>query len=403
MKHDRFERATTLGNPQRENEAGMSTTGKIFLLLISLGLISLHCVPSTGQKESTDLSAWPADRTPREIGRRVAERFLATPYGGFNRESPPTSIPYPEVCTWYGALTFARLAGDTLLQSKLVARFEPLMNEKNNLIPLPDHVDNTVFAAVPLELAIQTGEQRYLQIGVAMADSQWGPPFGPNVASDSREYLKQGYTWQTRMWIDDMYMITAAQVQAYRATGNRMYIDRAAREMAMYLDSIQKPNGLFHHAPDVPFFWGRGNGWMAAGMSELLRSLPADNPHRERILQGYRRMMASLLKYQNENGMWRQIIDHPESWEESSCTGMFTFAMITGVKNGWIDAKQYAPAARKGWLGLITHIDAHADIHDVCEGTAKKNDLQYYLERKKNIGDLHGQAPILWCASALLR
>ena len=43
------------------------------------------------------------------------------------------------------------------------------------------------------------------------------------------------------------------------------------------------------------------------------------------------------------------------------------------------------------------------DISDVCEGTNKKNDRQYYLDRKKNIGDLHGQAPVLWCATALLR
>jgi unsaturated rhamnogalacturonyl hydrolase len=82
---------------------------------------------------------------------------------------------------------------------------------------------------------------------------------------------------------------------------------------------------------------------------------------------------------------------------------MFTFAMITGVKNGWLDATLYAPVARKGWLGLMQHLDANADINDVCEGTAKKNELEYYLARKRNTGDLHGQAPLLWCASALLR
>ena len=80
----------------------------------------------------------------------------------------------------------------------------------------------------------------------------------------------KGLTSQTRIWIDDMYMITAVQVQAYRATDDKKYIDRAAKEMVLYLDSLQSPNGLFYHAHDVPFFWGRGNGWIAAGMSELL-------------------------------------------------------------------------------------------------------------------------------------
>jgi rhamnogalacturonyl hydrolase YesR len=200
-----------------------------------------------------------------------------------------------------------------------------------------------------------------------------------------------------------MYMITLVQIEAYRATGDKKYVERAAREMVMYLDTLQRPNGLFYHAPDVPFFWGRGNGWMAAGMSELLSSLPKNNPDRPRIMEGYKKMMATLLKYQAENGTWRQLIDEPDSWSEISGTGMFAFAMITGVKNGWLDKKSYAPAARKAWLGLIPFIDANDDTHEVCEGTSKKNDHQYYLDRKRNIGDLHGQAPILWCAAALLK
>ncbi len=341
--------------------------------------------------------------SPGEIGKRVAERYVASPFGNFGRVDPVKSITYSEVCTWYGALTFAQVSRDTQLLAKLVDRFEPLLGDKKYLVPLSDHVDNSVFAAVPFELYIQTNDRRYLDLGTDIVNKQWEEPSGPYATDESRGYYKSGLTWQTRMWIDDMYMITAAQAQAYRATGNRAYIDRASREMVMYLDSLQQPNGLFYHAPDVHFFWGRGNGWMAAGMSELLRSLPEDNTNRKRIMQGYKAMMASLLKFQGGDGMWRQLIDHPESWQETSCTGMFTFAIITGVENGWIDEKTYGPAARKGWLGLIKYIDQNGDIHEVCEGTGKKDDLQYYLDRKRNVGDFHGQAPILWCASALLR
>ncbi|RPH34981.1 glycosyl hydrolase [bacterium] len=354
-------------------------------------------------KTAFDPGSWPKGSSPEEIGKRVAERYIASPYGNFGRATPPKSITYPETCTWYGALAFAQLMGDTALQASLTRRFEPLLNERKDLVPVADHVDHTVFAAVPFELYMQAKDRRYLDLGRDMADKQWGEPFGSRATDLSREYYRKGLTWQTRLWIDDMFMITAAQAQAYRATGDRKYIDRAAREMVMYLDSLQRPNGLFFHAPDVPFFWGRGNGWMAAGMSELLRSLPNDNPDRPRIMKGYKTMMASLLTFQGEDGMWRQLIDHPESWQETSCTGMFTFAMITGVRNGWLDAETYGQAARKGWLGLVSYLDENADMHDVCEGTNKKNDLQYYLDRKRNVGDFHGQAPVLWCASAWMR
>src|SRR5947208_8488048 len=122
-------------------------------------------------------------------------------------------------------------------------------------------------------------------------------------------------------------------------------------------------------------------------MSELLRSLPRNHPRRARIMEGYKKMMAALLKYQGADGMWKQLIDHPEAWPETSSTGMFTFAMITGVKNGWLKESVYAPAARKAWLALTTYINADGDISNVCEGTNKKNDLQYYLDRKRNTGD----------------
>jgi rhamnogalacturonyl hydrolase YesR len=363
--------------------------------------VFIHC--SMAYSQSNVLKRFPKDSSPEQVGKRVAARFLASPHPNFGRPKPPSVITYPEVCAWYGALAFAKESRDKALTDKLAQRFEPLFGTDSGLVPKADHVDHTVFGSVPLELYQQKKDARYLEMGKTIADKQWGTPEGPHVKPASFDYYKQGLTWQTRMWIDDMFMMTAVQAQAYRATGNRMYIDRAAKEMVVYLDSLQQPNGLFYHAPDVPFFWGRGDGWMAAGMSELLRSMPEDNPDRPRIMSGYKKMMAALLKYQAADGMWRQLIDDPASWPETSGTGMFTFAMITGVKKGWLDAAVYGPAARKAWLALVTYIDSNGDVREVCEGTNKKNDRQYYLDRKRITGDMHGQAPLLWCAAALLR
>ena len=232
------------------------------------------------------------------------------------------------------------------------------------LIPKRDHVDDSIFGIVPLEIDIQTKDKKYLDYGLSYADRQWENP------------QPDGLSHETRFWIDDMYMLTILQLEAYRATGDKKYLDRDANEMVAYLDKLQQPNGLFYHAPDVPFFWGRGDGWVAAGMAEMLRDLPADHPQRARIMAGYKLMMSALLKYQATDGMWRQLIDHDEAWEESSSTGMFTFAMITGVKNGWLDAATYGPAARKGWIAVTGFIDQNNDVTNVCEGTNKNNDLR---------------------------
>ncbi len=341
--------------------------------------------------QDKNFSNWPAGTSPKEIGKRVAERFVSNPHTNFGQPGAPQYITYPEAVAWYGALTFAQLSDDKDLSTRLIQRFNLLFGPESNLVPVPDHVDRTVFGIVPLEIYVQTKDAKYLDLGKSMADKQWEKP------------TPEGLTDQTRFWIDDMFMITAVQLQAYRATGDAKYLDHAALEMISYLDKLQQPNGLFYHAPDVPFFWGRGDGWVAAGMAEMLRSLPENHPRRARVLEGYRKMMASLLTFQDKNGMWHQLIDRPEAWPESSCTAMFTFAMITGVKNGWLDKKKYGRAARKGWLGLTTYLDPNGDLREVCVGTGKQNSLQYYLDRPRLTGDLHGQAPVLWCASALLR
>ena len=335
--------------------------------------------------------SWPEGASPKEIGKRVAENVIARKFD-FQSNPRRQFVIYPEVVSWYGALTFAQLSGDKDLTDRLVRRFDLVAPADGPSHISPEaHVDYRVFGTVPLEIYLETGDKKYLEIGQSLADKQW------------EKTTPDGITAEARYWVDDMYMIPAVEMQAYRATGDAKYMDRVALTMAAYLDKLQQTNGLFYHADDVPFFWGRGDGWVAAGMSEVLRSMPKDHPKRARIMAGYQKMMAALLKFQGEDGLWRQLLDHPEAWAETSGSGMFAFAMVTGVKNGWLDAATYGPAARKAWLGLVKNIDQDANVMNVCVGTNKRNDLQYYLDRPRATGDLHGQAPVLWTASALLR
>jgi unsaturated rhamnogalacturonyl hydrolase len=333
---------------------------------------------------------WPAGTDPREVGKRVAERFIPTPHMEMT-EHGPNALHYAQVATWVGALEFADVTNDTDLSRRLAERFEPFMATDAPRVPRADHVDGTVFGQLPLELYLKAHEARYRTLGLAFADAQWDNP-DPD-----------GLTPQTRWWIDDMYMITALQLQAYRATGDVKYRDRTAREMVAYLRKLQQPNGLFFHAPDVKYYWGRGDGWVAVGMTDMLGALPPKHPARKSILASYRKMMATLLANQAESGMWRQLIDRPESWPESSATAMFAYAFVVGVKNDLLPEDQYGPAARKAWIALAGYLTPDGDLREVCVGTGKRDSLQYYLDRPRAVGDAHGQAPILWTAAALLK
>ncbi|MGA7157986.1 MAG: glycoside hydrolase family 88 protein [Acidobacteriaceae bacterium] len=345
-------------------------------------------VPVTFAQTAADyFTNWPAGTSPQEVGKKLADHFVPSPH-----QYTPT-IHYSEVATWYGALQFSQITHDTALQNALIQRFKPLLpgGAEADRIPKRHHVDDSVFGVVPLEIAIETKDPQYLANGVFWADRQWENP------------RPDGLSAETRFWIDDMYMLTMLQLEAYRATGNTKYLDRDAHEMVVYLDRLQQPNGLFFHAPDVPFFWGRGDGWVAAGMAEMLLTLPPNHPLRPRILASYRTMMAALLHYQRKDGSWGQLIDRDQAWPETSGSAMFTFALITGVRNGWLDPATYGPTARAGWIAIVGYIDQNNDVTNVCEGTGKQNSLAYYLARKRRTGDFHGQAPVLWAADALLR
>lgn len=300
------------------------------------------------------------------------------------------ALHYSEAATAVGALRYADAVGDDETVDRLVARYAALLNDDSELISRRPHVDMNVIGIVPLQIAMITGDEAFLDQGLSFADAQWSDP------------TADGLTSQSRWWIDDLYMVGMLQMQAFRATGNAVYADRAARQLAAYLPVLQQDNGLFFHSPDVPIFWGRGNGWVAAAFAEVLLTLPPDHALRPGLIDRFRMMMDTLLDYQDASGMWRQVIDHAPAWEESSATAMFAFAMQAGIDEQLLDRGRFGPAADRAWAALNERLDAAGNVADVCVGTAKKNDLQYYLDRPRVSGDFHGQAPVLWLTAERL-
>jgi rhamnogalacturonyl hydrolase YesR len=363
---------------------------RVVVALLPLVLIGLLGTRASAGESWGD---WPEGKDPKTIGKRIAVNLVERPTYMVGRTG---GLQYPEVCTAYGSMRFADTIGDKELLDKLIARYamivtdNPTTPDGKTLLQRPVNVDSSVFGIVPFEIYLLNHDEKHLELGKKSADAQWENP------------REDGLTAQTRFWIDDMFMITSLQLQAYRATKDKTYLDRAAKEMVAYLDKLQQPTGLFYHGEGSEHYWGRGDGWVAVGMAELLMTLPDDHSDRARITDGYKKMMAALLKNQDSDGMWHQLIDDPKSWPETSCTGMFTFAMATGVKKGWLDAKDYKEPSKKAFIALCGYLDDKANLKEVCIGTNKKPDTQYYLDRPRETGNLHGQAAAIWAAWALL-
>jgi unsaturated rhamnogalacturonyl hydrolase len=358
----------------------------MYLLIRCISITT--CVLLFGCSTKTASHFWKSNSDPVTISSRITENLLGRKEFMLYNSPQLKTFHYAEACAAFGAARIAGMQNDSLTIKQLINRYEPLLD--GVLLGPGIHVDVNVYGIVPLELSRYTHDNRFRKQGLDFADEQWKDP------------LPNGLTNQTRYWIDDMYMIGALQVQAYRITSNVIYLERAAKELDDYLKKLQQPNGLFFHGPDAHFHWGRGNGWVAAALAELLSVLPKENLFYTSIHDGYVKMMNALLRYQADDGMWRQLIDYPNAWKEPSSTAMFGYAMMVGVKKGILPSKIFRPACEKAWLSLSTYLNDQGELTEVCVGTGQSKDAQYYLDRGRITGDFHGQAPMLWFAYSLL-
>ena len=331
---------------------------------------------------------WTDENSPENIGRLVINELLSRQDFMYYDVEDVHAVHYAEACAALGALRLIGLLKDDELLKKVVARYKRVIDLK--IVNTANHVDVNVYGILPLEIYIQTGDKVFFEQGINLADIQWRNP------------LPNGMTNQTRYWIDDIYMISSLQSQAFKATNNPVYLERASLEIDSYLEKLQQPNGLFYHGENAKFFWGRGNGWVAAGLAELMTILSESNKYYVNIKAGYLKIMKSLKKYQASDGMWRQLVDNTDAWNETSGSAMFGYAMLIGVKKGILPEQKYLEACKKSWLSLTGYIQKDGKISDVCAGTGQSTDVNFYLNRPKITGDFHGQAPMLWFAHALL-
>jgi unsaturated rhamnogalacturonyl hydrolase len=177
-------------------------------------------------------------------------------------------------------------------------------------------------------------------------------------------------------------------------------------EMAALMNYMRKlclrPDGLYRHSPLNDAAWGRGNGFPALGLAMALADMPKDHPDFAPLLLAFQQHMAALAQYQDQTGMWHQVIDRPESYREFTATAMIAFSMSRGIGNGWLDRSSYLPRVQRAWYALRARIGSDGGLVDVCTGTGKQNSLRDYLDRPAILGpDPRGGAMALLLASEL--
>lgn len=209
------------------------------------------------------------------------------------------------------------------------------------------------------------------------------------------------------MWADDLYMSVPFLCRYYLRTGNGDYLDDAARQFRRFKEYLYMPEKqILSHVYDFMMDtatgmpWGRGNGWCFFSLTELLEVMPETHKDYPFLIRFYQELAEGYMRLQGKSGMWHQLLTHPDSYEETSCTSMFVYGLCRGLRFGWLAENQRGDAleaVRRGWHGIISRsVDRGGNVYGICRGSSYSFTPEYYKEELLWIvNDPHGIGIVL--------
>ena len=240
---------------------------------------------------------------------------------------------------------------------------------------------------------------------------------------------KQIYPHQ--VWLDGFYMALpfyAEYTKRYAPKDQKtaMFDDIVHQFVEGSKNTYDPATGLFRHAWDESksmfwcdpqtglseHAWGRACGWFAVALVEVLDYLPKKYEGRKALIGLLNHFVNELPKWADkESGMWYQVIDCPDregNYQESTCSIMFTYAFLKGLRMGYID-----DSYREYILGLYPKFlkkfvkenpDGTISITDCCSvgglggKQMRKGDFAYYLSEPVIDNDCKGVGPFIWAS-----
>jgi len=326
-----------------------------------LFLFSVAILPTLAQvAENKDQDR--VNRTPRQVAEQ-----LAAVYG-----NKLDDVAYIPALPLVAKLRLSELTGDAKYATavhKIVAPFRS--GEKS---PVPKSGSGQAGHLIFAELASRSkGEDRERWIVLCRAAAN------QIFAKDGKPLAIMPYHNEMS---DAVFMAGPILAATGKLTGEQKYFDAAATHFASMRKLCLRSDGIYRHSPLCEAAWGRGNGFPALGLALALSDWPEDHPARKELLAEFQKHMAALKPYQDaKTGCWHQVIDHPESYDEYSCTCMIGFALQRGISRGWLTRADYQRCVEQAWRAIKERTSSDGKLVNVCTGTGKQKTLQNYFDR----------------------
>ncbi|MDR3338715.1 MAG: glycoside hydrolase family 88 protein [Candidatus Symbiothrix sp.] len=183
---------------------------------------------------------------------------------------------------------------------------------------------------------------------------------------DTSMHIKNKQSWT---WCDALFMAPPVYVRAAALTKDDTYLQFMDKEFKRtYCYLYNKDEKLFFRDDSYfdkqeqngrKVFWGRGNGWVAAGLVNILKYLPTDSPYRPFYEDLFKEFVPHLVSFQDKSGFWHASLLDSESYPspEASATALITYALAYGINKDLLNKDAYLPAVIKAWEALSGAID----------------------------------------------
>lgn len=205
------------------------------------------------------------------------------------------------------------------------------------------------------------------------------------------------------LWLDDLYMSTSFLVHQGSRQGQSEDLLHTAAQQFLLFDSLLYDHqaGIYWHCfyydksqESGIAHWGRANGWAFLAQTLILDRLPTTDAYYSKLLSIFRKRIRSLCTYQDEKGMWHQLLDKPASYPETSCTAMFITSIAHAINKGWLD-ESYKDVVKSAWQALSNYITPEGQLQNVCMGTGISRALPFYYTRPTPLNDAHGLGAVI--------
>lgn len=333
---------------------------KKYYLLLMLFIFAIPCAVTQEISEGTfsdDLSA----SDVKAVMRAVADWQISTPLTHHQ-------LDWTNGALYAGMAEWAKIAGDNKYFEwlKEIGGKNGWKYYERPKQPLRRyHADDYCVGQMYVELYRKYKDKSMIEPIISYLNQILSDPAkGELLFVNTREYSSQ----QRWSWCDALFMAPTVWAKVASVTKDRKYLDFMYQEYKFTTDYLyDKDEDLYYRdsnyftrkeANGKKVFWGRGNGWVYAGLPIIIRELPKKYENRTYFIDIYKRMSAKLLSLQDPGGYWHASLLDPASYPnpEMSATCFYVFGLAWGINNGYLDKETYLPAVIKGWKSMVASV-----------------------------------------------